>query len=111
MVHEESFCPTLLPTRKGNIPEGCYLFSRRSHTATARRASVDQEVCVTMRLTCPIMAIDQAGDVGLGLAAHQVGRTEFLQHAVVVVFIDLSLVVDPEEAEGHKRSCFDHPAG
>ena len=45
--------------------------------------------------TCAIVTVHQAGDVCLGLAGHQVRGAELLQHAVVVILVDLPLVVDP----------------
>lgn len=43
------------------------------------------------------MAINQTGDVGFGLAGHQMRRAELFQDAVVVVFIDFPLIVDSAE--------------
>lgn len=44
------------------------------------------------------MTVNQTRYVGFGLAGHQVRRAELLQNAVVLVFIDLPLVIDPTEA-------------
>ena len=41
------------------------------------------------------MAVDQAGDVGFGLTGHQVRWAEFLQYTIVIIFIDLSLIINP----------------
>ena len=56
-------------------------------------------LCGTQDLTCAIVAVDQAGDVGFGLTSHQVRWTELFQHPVVVVLINLPLIIDPRWCE------------
>lgn len=41
------------------------------------------------------MTVNQAGDVGFGLAGHQMWRAELFQHTIVFILIDHPLVVDP----------------
>lgn len=50
--------------------------------------------------TCSIVAINQTGDVGFGLAGYQMGRAELFQDTVVVVFINFPLIVDSEKHVG-----------
>lgn len=47
--------------------------------------------------TCSVVAINQTGDVGFGLAGYQIGRAELFQDTVVVVFINFPLIVDSEK--------------
>lgn len=62
--------------------------------------SPSMQICCTTRRTCSVVAINQTGDVGFGLAGHQMGRTELFQDAVVIVLVNLPLIVDSGGREG-----------
>lgn len=62
---------------------------------------VSDPFCIFFR-TRAVVTVHQAGDVGLRLAGHQVGGTELLQHAVVLVLGDPPLVVDPRRRDGRR---------